>query len=80
MRNEIAPLALSIVNEFKPESLARRGGCLYVRITPGGNLSEAIAAIEAAYRKYQSKTPFEYNFLDDAFDAMYKSEDGSPRW
>ncbi|MDR2231665.1 MAG: ABC transporter permease [Tannerella sp.] len=46
---------------------------LYMRINPG-NAQQAIAALEAQWKQYNSEFAFEYSFLDDTFDRMYKSD------
>ena len=30
---------------------------------------------KACYKKYEADTPFDYTFMDDAFNARYKAED-----
>lgn len=46
---------------------------IYVKTVPGKN-AEAVALAESIYKKYNPAYPFDYRFLDDSFDAMYKEE------
>lgn len=65
MHQKIGPCALY----WKPE----RMGQLYVR-TAGGHVPDAIAAVKKIWKIYNPEYPFEYNFLDDAYDKMYASD------
>ena len=64
-----------LVKSDTSKSLVKYGASLYVRLDPKANLPEKIASIQNVFRKYQSDRPFEYYFLDDAFNKLYKSED-----
>jgi len=46
---------------------------LYVRIA-AGKAKEAIEAVEKVWQTYNEEYPFEYSFLDDTFDSIYKSD------
>ena len=50
-----------------------QSGVLFVRTVPG-RTAEALASLEAVYGRFNAGFPFEYRFLDDAFDEMYRSE------
>ncbi len=53
-----------------------RDGCsLFARIKPHTNLPTLLAQMQALYKKYDKDTPFDYTFMDDAFNAQYKAED-----
>jgi putative ABC transport system permease protein len=51
------------------------GGCLFAKIKPRTNTPEVIQQLKTIYEKYDAATPFEYYFMDDVFNAMYKAED-----
>ncbi len=51
------------------------GGCLFVKTTAGANMPTLLAAIRKSFEKYDDNNPFKYQFMDDAYDAMYKAED-----
>jgi len=46
---------------------------LYVRTT-GNHAQDAIAAVKNQYKKYATDTPFSYHFLDQDFEAQYKTD------
>jgi len=48
-------------------------GNIIVR-TNEGKVKEALAAASQAWATHNPKQPFEYRFLDDTFDQLYKSE------
>jgi len=47
---------------------------LYVRTKPGIAISQTLATMENVMKKHNPAFPFEYQFVDDAFDARFKSE------
>jgi len=49
-------------------------GVLYARLDPKANIQEKVAAIGQIFKKYDQEKPFEYYFLDDAFNATFKTE------
>lgn len=44
-----------------------------VRVKPG-NVTEKLSALEAKWKAFAPNTPFDYNFMDSAFEALYRSE------
>lgn len=65
LHQEMAPLAM-ILN---PGQLTR----VMVKVSPN-NLPESLAYIEQTMVTFQPDYPFEYHFLDDAFNNMYQTE------
>ena len=47
---------------------------LYIKIT-GKDAPKAIAALSGQWKKYNADFSFEYNFLDEAYNNLYKSEE-----
>jgi putative ABC transport system permease protein len=47
---------------------------LYMKIDPKLDLQNKVASIEKVYKKYEADVPFDYYFLDDAFNKQYRSE------
>ena len=45
--------------------------------TSGNNSSHAISAVRNQWKKYNAQFPFDYTFLDEEFDKMYKSDQHS---
>lgn len=71
----IAPLFLTVARN--PEETWGHGsmGCLYIKIRAHTNVPTVVDAIKKSYSKYDSRTPFGFQFLDEAFDSTYKAED-----
>lgn len=46
---------------------------MYVK-TNGKDAAKAIAAVEKKYKQYNAGFPFEYRFLDDTYDRLYRSD------
>jgi putative ABC transport system permease protein len=47
---------------------------LYLRLDPKTDFQQKIASIEKMYKKYESEVPFDYYFLDEAFNKQYRAE------
>ena len=65
---------LPIIFVMPPESQA---GNSYGRISiklAGGDIPASLAHIEKTWKRFLPEVPFEYTFLDDRFDKLYKSE------
>ncbi|RYY57996.1 MAG: FtsX-like permease family protein [Chitinophagaceae bacterium] len=63
MQQAITPLVMSVGG----------GGTMIVKIKTA-ELSSLVSVIEAGWKKAEPEFPLSYSFLDDRFDAMYKSE------
>ena len=71
MHQQIVPLVLII-----PASGDKNGpsyGNLSIKIT-GSDVNGAMAALEKTWKSFLPEVPFEYTFLNDKFDQLYKSE------
>ncbi len=74
MEYAIQPMALSIINDTS--RYYRKLGCnLFAKIKPNTNIPTLINAMQGIYKKYDKDEPFDYTFMDDAFNAQYKAED-----
>jgi putative ABC transport system permease protein len=71
LENPVDALGLKISkrNQFSGQ------GCLYIKYRNTANLPELIASIANSYNKYDPETPFDYQFMDDKFNALFKSEE-----
>ncbi|SEI44722.1 putative ABC transport system permease protein [Dyadobacter sp. SG02] len=49
-------------------------GILYIKINKGADVAANVKAIGQLFKKYDVETPFEYYFLDDAFNETFKNE------
>lgn len=47
---------------------------LYVKTKPGVAIAETLSVMESILRKHNPAFPFEYEFVDDAFNARFRSE------
>ena len=74
LESEISPLIL-----FTPPAefpFFQRDGCnLFAKIKAHTNLPTLLGKIQSLYKKYDVDTPFDYTFMDDAFNAQYQAED-----
>jgi len=50
-------------------------GALYVRLNATQNVFEMVEQAKQIYNRHQPTAPFEYYFLDDAFNNLYQAED-----
>jgi len=74
LSDEIKPLAVFTVADTI--SLWKRQGCtLFAQIKPHTNLPTLLSKMQGIYKKYDQDTPFDYTFMDDAFNQQYKAED-----
>ncbi|MEL7833054.1 ABC transporter permease [Fodinibius sp. Rm-B-1B1-1] len=69
LKEEIEPVTLQL---FEPSSWSS-GGNLLARLSPD-HITEGLEIIESEMEKYAANWPFEYEFLDEKFDAMYRTE------
>lgn len=56
------------------ENLGNKGA-LYIRLNATENVFEMVEQAKQIYNKHQPTAPFEYYFLDDAFNNLYQAED-----
>lgn len=75
LRSAIKPFSITVINDVNPGNWDSLPGCLYVKIGPHINIPGVMDKIRKIYSRYDSHTPFEFHFLDEAFDSNYKQED-----
>jgi len=75
LRKAIMPLFLSIRKDTAAIWSDATFGCLLARIGPHRNIPTVVDAIRTIYRRYDRQTAFEFQFMDEAFDNLYKAED-----
>ncbi|WP_295673895.1 ABC transporter permease [uncultured Mucilaginibacter sp.] len=74
MAYAVKPLSLVVLKDT--DSYFIKFGCnLFARISPHTNLPTLLGKMQAIYKKYDQDTPFDYTFMDDAFNAQYKADD-----
>lgn len=51
------------------------GGFVTAKVNPGMSMRDAIAKIEAVYKKYSPATPFKYDFVDEEYAKKFSDEE-----
>jgi putative ABC transport system permease protein len=70
MHQKILPMILVLPPENQSGSTY---GEVSVKLA-GNNISAALSHLEKTWKKFLPQTPFEYSFLDEKFDELYRSE------
>ncbi len=76
---------IGIVSDFHYKSMHEKIGPMVLRSNQGsdsyffikmapGNIPRALSAASATWSKFITGEPFEYKFLDDSFNTLYKSD------
>lgn len=75
LKDVVQPLGLWVLPDTA-KFWKTQGGCyLFAKIKPHTNLPTLLGTIQKVYKKYNVDTPFDYTFMDDAFNARYQAED-----
>jgi len=74
LNNKIGALCLFIASDTS-QGWAQAGGCLFVKTKAHIDMPAFIQHIKNIYEKYDKQKPFEFSFMDDAYDALYTAED-----
>ncbi|MBC8154190.1 MAG: ABC transporter permease, partial [Bacteroidetes bacterium] len=69
----VSPMRLTVVSDTSRSILAD-GGYLLVRLRPQADISQAMAQLKTLYDRSRPNDPFDYYFLDDAYDKLYAGE------
>ena len=67
LHEEIQPMILYYTSPYGSFSL------ISVRVRPE-NIQETIAFLETTWKQFDTQYPFEYAFVDDQYDALYRTE------
>ena len=80
LHEEIKPLMISVMSDTA-KNIANFSGdsYLFVRLNTKADLPQNVANIQKIYQKYQPNIPFDYYFMDEAFNRLYKTEDRMAR-
>ena len=76
---------IGIVKDFNFKSLHQKVEPLVLRMNPawntylmvklnGANTAQSLQVMEAAWKKYNPDYPFEFHFVDEQYENLYKSE------
>ncbi|MCB0487444.1 MAG: ABC transporter permease [Cyclobacteriaceae bacterium] len=63
LKSEVRPLVISFTDYSR-----------FLLVRYSGNPEGTLSAIESLWKKYGSDSPFEYTFLDQDFDALFRAE------
>jgi putative ABC transport system permease protein len=75
LEDPMQPLGLWVLSDTA-KYWKTQGGCyLFAKIRPHTNLPTLLGSMQSLYKKYEADIPFDYTFMDDAFNARYKAED-----
>ena len=74
LHGPVSPMMLTIVSDTN-RSIMANGGYLLVRLRPQTNVPEALAQLKGIYERSRPATPFDYYFLDEAYDKLYAKEE-----
>ncbi len=66
-------LGITVVADTSSE-IMNYGGCLYLKLAAGTDVQKQLKNVENIFRKYETQYPFTFYFLDEAYDALYKTE------
>jgi putative ABC transport system permease protein len=67
-------MMLTVMSDTSRSVLAD-GGYLLVRLHPGTDVPAALAQLNTLYGRSRPVAPFDYYFLDDAYDKLYNKEE-----
>jgi putative ABC transport system permease protein len=75
VQQEVKSMGLFVLSDTTNLLKDEQGSAvLFARMDPKIDIKDKIASIEKIYKKYSADKPFEYYFLDDAFNETFKTE------
>ncbi|GAB3774190.1 ABC transporter permease [Spirosoma horti] len=74
LHGPVSPMMLSVVSDTS-HSIMANGGYLLVRLKPQTDVPKALAQLKATYDSHRPSAPFDYYFLDEAYDKLYAKEE-----
>ena len=75
LHNKIGPFGMYIERSLDSFWKGGKDGMLYAKIEPHINVPTLLETIHRIYSRYDNQTPFQYTFLDDDFNKLYRTED-----
>ncbi|MBY0482187.1 MAG: ABC transporter permease [Chitinophagaceae bacterium] len=75
LRYKIDGLGIFVIKDTASSWQASTTGCLFVKPGKTVKMTELLENVRSIYLQYEQDIPFEYMFLDEAYGAMYKSEE-----
>ncbi|WP_020599300.1 permease prefix domain 2-containing transporter [Spirosoma panaciterrae] len=74
LHGAVSPMMLTVVSDTSRSILAN-GGYLLVRLNPQTNVPDALDQLKQLYDQAHPTAPFDYYFLDDAYNKLYAKEE-----
>lgn len=75
LRSEITPLALFVEKENSTAWGVSNPGCLFIKLGPNQSIPRLLADVKKIFERFDPRSAFEYKFLDETFNKMYRAED-----
>ncbi|KAA9354731.1 ABC transporter permease [Larkinella humicola] len=73
LHGPVSPMQLSVVSD-SARALVANGGFLLVRLNAHSDVAKSLEKLKALYDSSKPVVPFDYYFLDDAYDKLYAKE------
>jgi putative ABC transport system permease protein len=73
LHGPVSPMLLVVVSDTS-RAMVANGGYLLVRLGPQTDVPKALAQLTAIYDRFRPASPFDYYFLDDAYNQLYVKE------
>ncbi|ARK09568.1 FtsX-like permease family protein [Fibrella sp. ES10-3-2-2] len=73
LKHEQSPVMLSIVSDTS-RAVVENGGYLLVKLNPKQDVPVALGQLKLLYEQANPPAPFDYYFLDDAYNKLYEKE------
>lgn len=73
LQRQQSPVMLSVVSDTS-RAVVADGGYLLVKLNPGQDIPVALGQLKLLYEQAAPPAPFDYYFLDDAYNKLYEKE------
>ncbi|MEZ0483015.1 FtsX-like permease family protein [Fibrella aquatica] len=73
LKQEQSPVMLSVVSDTS-RAVVENGGYLLVKLNPNQDVPVALGQLKLLYEQANPPAPFDYYFLDDAYNKLYEQE------
>ncbi|MEZ0540770.1 ABC transporter permease [Fibrella arboris] len=73
LKHEQSPVMLSVVSDTS-RAVVENGGYLLVKLNPNQDVPVALGQLKRLYEQANPPAPFDYYFLDDAYNKLYEKE------
>lgn len=75
LHDKIGPLCLSVHVDSSSDWVAMSSGCLFVKLDGRSASTAVLSNLKRVNAQFDADSPLAFEFMDDAFDALYKAED-----